>query len=78
MAKMRKLRPAASYAPDASISVSVHMSRDLLERVERSMEASGLSRSGEICRLVIKALGEPEPAAAKPEPESREIRGHIL
>jgi len=52
----------------------VGMTPELLALVDQSAKRSGLSRSGEIKRLIRLALEKecPEP------PETREVRGHVV
>jgi len=70
-----KLTPRRTYGSGRLVVVSIHVTRDLCELLELSARQSGLTRSAEVNRLLLLALGRAPAKAAAPR---EEIRGHIV
>lgn len=71
----RYLTRGRRYGSPRTVIVSIHTTRDLRQLLDLSAEQSGLSRSAEVNRLLLLALGKTPP---DPDPEPREVRGHVL
>lgn len=71
----RNLTRGRRYGSGRTVIVSIHVTRDLRELVDLSAGHNGLSRSAEINRLLLLALGQTPSHAGS---ETHEVRGHVL